>query len=93
MNGQPPRVAVARGRRQECIVSGDGRPAWCLIIDVPGVPDRHGYHSAGKQHTGQAAGLIADLAHVVTVVAGYELAADITAGPARQAPGAAGGGA
>ncbi len=39
------------------------------------------------------AGLLgkADLAGVVAVVAGYELAADVTAGPARRAAGVAGG--
>ena len=57
-------MAVARGARQGCVVSGDGRPAWRLIIDVPDGPDTYGRQWAVDRHTGRAAGLIGDLARI-----------------------------
>ncbi len=35
-----------------------------LFLDVLDVLERHGYHHHNKQHTGQAMGVIRDLAHV-----------------------------
>ncbi len=45
-------------------MTSDGRMTWGLIIDVIGALERHGYHKPGNQHTGQAIGVISDLARV-----------------------------
>ena len=40
----------------------DARMTWGLIIDLLDVLERHGYHRADSLHTGQAIGLIHNLA-------------------------------
>jgi len=55
-------------------VTSDGRMTWGLIIDVLGVLERHGYRKLDNQHTGQAVGVIFDLARV------YEGTGEHTAG-------------
>ena len=45
-------------------MTSDGRMTWGLIIDVFGVLERHGYRKLDNQHTGQAVGVIFDLARV-----------------------------
>jgi hypothetical protein len=42
----------------------DDRLTSALFLDVLDVLERHGYHHHDKQHTGQALGVIRDLAHV-----------------------------
>ena len=55
-------------------MTSDGRMTWGLIIDVFGVLERHGYRKLDNQHTGQAVGVIFDLARV------YEGTGEHTAG-------------
>ena len=45
-------------------MTSDDRFTWGLVIEVFDVLERHGYHQYDKQHTGQAFGLIFDLAYV-----------------------------
>jgi hypothetical protein len=45
-------------------MTSDDRFTWGLIIDVFDVLERHGYHRYDNQHTGQALGVIFDLAYV-----------------------------
>jgi hypothetical protein len=45
-------------------MTSDNRLTWGLIIDVLDVLERHGYHKHDNQHTGQAVGVIHDLARV-----------------------------
>jgi hypothetical protein len=45
-------------------MTSDNRFTWGLIIDVFDVLERHGYHRYDNQHTGQAFGIISDLAYV-----------------------------
>ncbi len=45
-------------------MTSDDRMSWGLIADVLGVLERHGYHRYDDQHTGQAIGVIGDLARV-----------------------------
>jgi hypothetical protein len=45
-------------------MTSDDRMTWGLILEVLDVLERHGYHSGDHQHTGQAVGVIGDLAHV-----------------------------
>jgi hypothetical protein len=45
-------------------MTSDNRTNWDLIIDVLDVLERHGYHRHDDQHTGQAIGVIGDLARV-----------------------------
>jgi len=40
------------------------RMTWDFIFEVLDVLDRHGYRASDNQHTGQAIGLLGDLAHV-----------------------------
>ena len=42
----------------------DGRLTWGFIIDVLDVMERHGYHRGDHEHTGQAIGLIRDVAGI-----------------------------
>jgi hypothetical protein len=42
----------------------DDRMTWGFISEVFDVLERHGYSRSGSQHTGQAIGLISDMAHV-----------------------------
>ena len=42
----------------------DGRLTWGFITDVLGVMERHGYHHNDNEHTGQAIGLIGDVARI-----------------------------
>ena len=42
----------------------DGRLTWGFIIDVLDVMERHGYHRGDHEHTGQAIGLIRDVARI-----------------------------
>ena len=42
----------------------DNRMTWGLISDVLDVLERHGYHQHHNQHTGQAIGVLHDLARV-----------------------------
>jgi hypothetical protein len=41
-----------------------GRLTWGFIIDVLDVMERHGYHRGDHEHTGQAIGLIRDVARI-----------------------------
>ena len=45
-------------------MSSEIRHNWGLIIDVLDVLEQHGYRQADDQHTGQAVGLIGDLARI-----------------------------
>jgi hypothetical protein len=45
-------------------MTSDNRMTWGLIIDVLDLLERHGYHKHDDQHTGQAIGVIHDLARV-----------------------------
>ena len=45
-------------------MTSDDRMTWGFVVDVMGVLERHGYHRSDNQHTGQAIGLLGDLAHV-----------------------------
>jgi len=45
-------------------MTGDDRFTWGLVFDVFEVLERHGYHRYDNQHTGQAFGMIFDLAYV-----------------------------
>jgi hypothetical protein len=42
----------------------DDRLTWGFITDVLDVMERHGYHRGDIEHTGQAIGLIRDVAHI-----------------------------
>ena len=42
----------------------DDRLTWDFITDVLDVMERHGYHRADNEHTGQAIGLIRDVARI-----------------------------
>ena len=56
-------------------MTSDERMTWDLIFDVFDVLDRHGYHRRDNQHTGQAVGMIRDLARI------YEGSLDHPFGP------------
>ena len=45
-------------------MTDDDRMSWGFIFEVLDVLERHGYHRTDDQHTGQAIGLIHDVAHV-----------------------------
>jgi hypothetical protein len=45
-------------------VTNDDRLTWGFIIDVLDVMERHGYHRGDHEHTGQAIGLIGDVARI-----------------------------
>jgi hypothetical protein len=45
-------------------MTDDERMTWGFIIEVLDVLERHGYLRSDNQHTGQAIGLLADLAHL-----------------------------
>jgi hypothetical protein len=43
-------------------MASDQRLTWDLVLQVLGTLERHGYHHRDNEHTGQAIGLIGDLA-------------------------------
>ena len=45
-------------------MTDNDRMTWGFILEVLDVLERHGYHRSDNQHTGQAIGLLGDLAHV-----------------------------
>ena len=45
-------------------MTSDNRMTWDLILEVLDVLERHGYHQHDNQHTGQAIGVIGDLARI-----------------------------
>jgi hypothetical protein len=45
-------------------MTNDDRMTWGFILEVFDVLERHGYRRSDNQHTGQAIGLIRDVAHV-----------------------------
>jgi hypothetical protein len=45
-------------------MTGDDRLTWGFIADVLYVMERHGYHRGDNEHTGQAIGLIRDVARI-----------------------------
>ena len=45
-------------------MTSDVRLTWGFITDVPDVLKRHGYRPTGNEHTGQAIGLIPDVARI-----------------------------
>jgi hypothetical protein len=45
-------------------MTSDDRLTWRFITDVLDVLERHGYHRGDNEHTGQAIGLIRDVAHI-----------------------------
>ena len=45
-------------------MTSDNRMTWGLILDVLDVLERHGYRQHDHQHTGQAFGVIGDLARI-----------------------------
>ena len=49
---------------EEPRMTGDDRLTWDFITDVLDVLERHGYHRADNEHTGQAIGLIRDVARI-----------------------------
>jgi hypothetical protein len=61
-------------------MTSDDRMTWGLIIDVLDVLERHGYHKRDNQHTGEAAGVIFDLARI------YEGTREIHPGPVAPLP-------
>jgi hypothetical protein len=58
-------------------MTGRSRISWDLVTDVLDVLERHGHHRSDDQHTGQAVGVIGDLAAV------YEGSLDIGYGTYR----------
>ena len=59
----------------------DNRLTPSLFLDVLDVLERHGYHHHDKQHTGQAMGMIRDLAHVYEGTQDYPVAPVINPAP------------
>jgi transcriptional regulator with XRE-family HTH domain len=59
-----PRHPSARPPQKESPMTNDDRMTWGFIFEVLDVLDRHGYRRSDNQHTGQAIGLIRDVAHV-----------------------------
>ena len=57
----PPARAPAEKERR---MTDDDRLTWDLILEVLDVLERHGYHRSDNQHTGQAIGLIRDVARI-----------------------------
>ena len=45
-------------------MTGDDRLTWGFITDVLDAMERHGYHRGDHEHTGQAIGLIRDVARI-----------------------------
>jgi hypothetical protein len=45
-------------------MANDNRLTWGFLLEVLDVLERHGYRPSDNQHTGQAIGLIRDVAHV-----------------------------
>jgi hypothetical protein len=45
-------------------MTDNDRMTWGFILELLDVLERHGYHRSDNQHTGQAIGLIRDVAHV-----------------------------
>jgi hypothetical protein len=45
-------------------MTSDDRLTWRFITDVLDVPERHGHHRGDNEHTGQAIGLIRDVARI-----------------------------
>ena len=45
-------------------MTSDDRLTWGFITDVLDVLERHGYHRGDNEHTGQAIGLIRDVARI-----------------------------
>ena len=50
--------------KKEGHVPDDKRFTWGFILEVLDVMERHGYRPSDNQHTGQALGLIRDVAHI-----------------------------
>jgi hypothetical protein len=61
-------------------MTSDHRITWGLIHEVLSALERHGYHKHDNQHTGQAIGVIFDLAHT------YEGTRESRPGPVAPAP-------
>ena len=55
-------------------MTSDDRLTWEFITDVVDVLERHGYHRGDNEHTGQAIGLIGDVARI------YDGALDVPRG-------------
>jgi len=51
-------------QKEERRMPDDERFTWGFILEVLDVMERHGYHSSDNQHTGQALGLIRDVARI-----------------------------
>ena len=45
-------------------MADDERLTWGFILEVLDVMERHGYHRGDNEHTGQAIGLIRDVARI-----------------------------
>ncbi len=75
-------------------MTDDERLTWGFILEVPDVPERHGYHRSDNQHTGQAIGLPGNLAHLYDGTIDAPRGADVTVptspSTAAQSPGRAG---
>jgi hypothetical protein len=59
-------------------MTSDDRLTWRFITDVLDVLERHGYHRSDNQHTGQATGLLGNLAHVHDGTIDAPRGADVT---------------
>jgi hypothetical protein len=67
---------------------------WGFILEVLDVMERHGYHRSDNQHTGQAIGLLGNLAHVydgtIDAPRGGYVTVPTSPNTAAQSPGRAG---
>jgi hypothetical protein len=68
-------------------MSSDHRHDWGMIIDVLNVLEQHGYRQADDQHTGQAVGLIGDLAHIYQGTQEAPASANLVSAPRPPQPG------
>ena len=59
-------------------MTDDERLTWGFILEVLDVMERHGYHRSDNQHTGQAIGLLGNLAHVYDGTKDAPRGADVT---------------
>jgi hypothetical protein len=59
-------------------MTDDDRMTWGFILEVLDVMERHGYHRSDNQHTGQAIGLLGNLAHVYDGTIDAPRGADVT---------------
>jgi len=75
-------------------MTDDERLTWGFILEVLDVMERHGYHRSDNQHTGQAIGLLGNLAHgydsTIDAPRGANVTVPTSPSTAAQSPGRAG---